>query len=575
MTKLKETKEFIKDLWLLTKSYWQSEERNKAFLLLIAIVALTLGIVYMLVLLNQWNNSFYSALQNYETDKLFDELIHFSWLAAIYIILSVYSYVLQQTLILNWRRWMTNRFIDIWLKNRTYYHLQMFGKDTDNPDQRISEDVRLFVEMTLSFAIGILKAFCTFASFAFVLYKLSGSLEFTFMGREWSIDGYMFWAALVYSVIGTWVTHLVGKKLVQLNFVQQRYEADFRFSMIRLRENAENVAFYRGEQQESGVFKERFTLLLDNFWRLVTKHKQLIWLNSGYSQIAIIFPFVVAMNRYLSKEITLGGLMQVANAFGSVQTSLSYFIDVYASLAQWKAVVLRLTYFGRHMHEVSSEADKFHVDRFVTAEVVSADGLQVNLPDGTPLLKKISFTLEPGQNVLIRGVSGSGKSTLLRAISGIWPFVEGRISLPDTKDLMFIPQRPYLPLGTLRNALLYPGTKMISDEHLLKLMEQCEIGYLSDKLDVVGDWSHVLSIGEQQRLAFVRAHVQQPLWLFLDEATSALDETTEAKMYMELGSSLPNTTVVSIGHRSTLNKYHQKALNINRDERSVNLVELN
>lgn len=575
MTKLKETKEFIKDLWLLTKSYWQSEERNKAFLLLIAIVALTLGIVYMLVLLNQWNNSFYSALQNYETDKLFDELIHFSWLAAIYIILSVYSYVLQQTLILNWRRWMTNRFIDIWLKNRTYYHLQMFGKDTDNPDQRISEDVRLFVEMTLSFAIGILKAFCTFASFAFVLYKLSGSLEFTFMGREWSIDGYMFWAALVYSVIGTWVTHLVGKKLVQLNFVQQRYEADFRFSMIRLRENAENIAFYRGEQQESGVFKERFTLLLDNFWRLVTKHKQLIWLNSGYSQIAIIFPFVVAMNRYLSKEITLGGLMQVANAFGSVQTSLSYFIDVYASLAQWKAVVLRLTYFGRHMHEVSSEADRFHVDRFVTAEVVSADGLQVNLPDGTPLLKKISFTLEPGQNVLIRGVSGSGKSTLLRAISGIWPFVEGRISLPDTKDLMFIPQRPYLPLGTLRNALLYPGTKMISDEHLLKLMEQCEIGYLSDKLDVVGDWSHVLSIGEQQRLAFVRAHVQQPLWLFLDEATSALDETTEAKMYMQLSSSLPNTTVVSIGHRSTLNKYHQKALNINRDEKSVNLVELN
>lgn len=575
MTKLKETKEFIKDVWLLTKSYWQSEERNKAFLLLIAIVALTLGIVYMLVLLNQWNNSFYSALQNYETDKLFDELIHFSWLAAIYIILSVYSYVLQQTLILNWRRWMTNRFIDIWLKNRTYYHLQMFGKDTDNPDQRISEDVRLFVEMTLSFAIGILKAFCTFASFAFVLYQLSGSLEFTFMGREWSIDGYMFWAALIYSVIGTWVTHLVGKKLVQLNFVQQRYEADFRFSMIRLRENAENVAFYRGEQQESGVFKERFTLLLDNFWRLVTKHKQLIWLNSGYSQIAIIFPFVVAMNRYLSKEITLGGLMQVVNAFGSVQTSLSYFIDVYASLAQWKAVVLRLTYFGRHMHEVSSEADKFHVDRFVTAKVVSADGLQVNLPDGTSLLKEISFTLEPGQNVLIRGVSGSGKSTLLRAISGIWPFVEGRISLPDTKDLMFIPQRPYLPLGTLRNALLYPGTRTISDEHLLTLMEQCEIGYLSDKLDVVGDWSHVLSIGEQQRLAFVRAHVQQPLWLFLDEATSALDETTEAKMYMQLGSRLPNTTVVSIGHRSTLNKYHQKALNINRDEKSVNLVELN
>lgn len=574
MAKIRETKEFIKDVWFLTKSYWQSEERNKAFLLLFAIIALTLGIVYMLVLLNQWNNAFYSALQNYETDKLFDELIHFSWLAAIYIILSVYSYVLQQTLILNWRRWMTNRFIDIWLKNRTYYHLQMFGKDTDNPDQRISEDVRLFVEMTLSFAIGVLKAFCTFASFAFVLYKLSGSLEFTFMGKEWSIDGYMFWAALIYSVIGTWVTHLVGKKLVQLNFVQQRYEADFRFSMIRLRENAENVAFYRGEQQESGVFKERFTLLLENFWRLVTKQKQLIWLNSGYSQIAIIFPFVVAMNRYLSKEITLGGLMQVANAFGSVQTSLSYFIDVYAGLAQWKAVVLRLTYFGKHMHEVSDEAEKFHVDRFVAAQVVSAENLQVDLPDGAALLENISFSLEPGKNVLIRGVSGSGKSTLLRAISGIWPFVKGRISLPDTKNLMFIPQRPYLPLGTLRDALLYPGNKELADEVLLQLMEQCEIGYLRDKLDMIADWSHVLSIGEQQRLAFVRAHIQQPLWLFLDEATSALDEATEAKMYSLLGKDLPHTTVVSIGHRSTLNKYHQTALNINRENKSVGLEAL-
>lgn len=575
MTKLKETREFIRDVWFLTKSYWQSEERNKAFMLLIAIIALTLGIVYMLVLLNQWNNSFYSALQNYETEKLFDELIHFSWLAAIYIILSVYSYVLQQTLILNWRRWMTNRFIDVWLKNRTYYHLQMFGKDTDNPDQRISEDVRLFVEMTLGFTIGVLKAFCTFASFAFVLYKLSGSLEFTFMGREWKIEGYMFWAALVYSIAGTLVTHIVGKKLVQLNYVQQRYEADFRFSMIRMRENAENVAFYGGEQQESGVFKERFTLLLENFWRLIVKQKQLLWLNSGYSQIAIIFPFVVAMNRYLSKEITLGGLMQIANAFGSVQNSLSYFIDVYVSLAQWKAVVLRLTYFGRHMHEVSAEAERFHVERFVTAQVVSAENLQVNLPDGEPLLKDISFILKPGDNVLIRGVSGSGKSTLLRAIAGIWPFVEGRINLPDIKDLMFIPQRPYLPLGTLRNALLYPGTKEITDRHLIELMELCEIGYLQDKLDNNADWSHVLSIGEQQRLAFVRAHIQQPLWLFLDEATSALDEDTEAKMYAELGRRLPHTTVVSIGHRSTLNRYHQLALTIRRENKSVSLTKLN
>lgn len=568
------TRQFFRDVWYLTKSYWQSEEKKKAFFLLGCIIALTLGVVYMLVLLNQWNNSFYSALQNYDAKKIFDELIHFSWLAAIYILLAVYSYYLQQTLILNWRRWLTTRFIDIWLQNKTYYNLQMFGKDTDNPDQRISEDVRQFVEMTLSFAIGILKAFCTFASFVVILYNLSGSLSFTFMGKTWTINGYMLWASLIYSVIGTYITHIVGRKLVKINFIQQKYEADFRFSMIRLRESAESVAFYRGEAQEGSVFKQRFKMLLDNFWKLVNKQKQLVFLNSGYSQIAIIFPFVVAMNRYLTKEVTLGGLMQVASAFGRVQDSLSYFVDMYSSIAQWQAVVMRLTYFGRHMHEVSQQAERFHVERFAAADVVEADNMQINLPDGKPLLENISFTLHPGHNVLIKGVSGSGKSTLLRAISGIWPFVDGKIFLPERDKLMFIPQKPYLPLGTLRAALNYPGNKPIDDTELIYLMDLCQIGYLKDKLDLEADWSHVLSVGEQQRLAFVRAHIQQPQWLFLDEATSALDEDTEATMYSLLQERLTQTTVVSVGHRSTLNKYHELVLRLNKSTRQVTLEKL-
>lgn len=566
--------QFFKDVWNLAKSYWQSEEKKKAFLLLFCIIALTLGIVYMLVLLNQWNNSFYSALQNYEKDKIFDELIHFSWLAAIYIILAVYSYYLQQCLILNWRRWLTTKFIDVWLKNKTYYHLQMFGKDTDNPDQRISEDVKLFVEMTLGFTIGIIKSLGTFASFVVILYGMSGALTFQLLGHTFTINGYLFWASFIYSILGTYATHVVGKKLVHLNFIQQKFEADFRFSMIRLRESAESVAFYSGEGQESKVFKERFRLLLDNFWKLVNKQKQLVWLSSGYSQIAIIFPFVAAMSRYLSKEFTLGGLMQVASAFGRVQDSLSYFVDMYTSIAQWQAVVMRLTFFGKHMQEVSVEAERFHLERFATSAAVSADNMQVNLPDGTPLLQNIYFTLQQGENVLIKGVSGSGKSTLLRAIAGIWPFVEGKINLPDTDKLMFIPQKPYLPLGTLREALLYPGTKPLTDEELVCLMEICQIGYLEDKLDVTADWSHVLSVGEQQRLAFVRAHIQQPLWLFLDEATSALDEETEAKMYSLLQERLHNTTVVSVGHRSTLNKYHRLVLRLNKKERSVHIEKL-
>lgn len=568
------TRQFFRDVWYLTKSYWQSEEKKKAFFLLGCIIALTLGVVYMLVLLNQWNNSFYSALQNYDAKKILDELIHFSWLAAIYILLAVYSYYLQQTLILNWRRWLTTRFIDIWLQNKTYYNLQMFGKDTDNPDQRISEDVRQFVEMTLSFGIGILKAFCTFASFVVILYNLSGSLSFTFMGKTWTINGYMLWASLLYSVIGTYITHIVGRKLVKINFIQQKYEADFRFSMIRLRESAESVAFYRGEAQEGSVFKQRFKMLLDNFWKLVNKQKQLVFLNSGYSQIAIIFPFVVAMNRYLTKEVTLGGLMQVASAFGRVQDSLSYFVDMYSSIAQWQAVVMRLTCFGHHMHDVYQQAERFHVERFAAADVVEVDNMQINLPDGKPLLENISFTLHPGHNVLIKGVSGSGKSTLLRAISGIWPFVDGKIFLPERDKLMFIPQKSYLPLGTLRAALNYPGNKPIDDTELIYLMDLCQIGYLKDKLDLEADWSHVLSVGEQQRLAFVRAHIQQPQWLFLDEATSALDEDTEANMYSLLQERLQQTTVVSVGHRSTLNKYHELVLRLNKSTRQVTLEKL-
>ena len=568
------TRQFFRDVWYLTKSYWQSEEKKKAFFLLGCIIALTLGVVYMLVLLNQWNNSFYSALQNYDAKKIFDELIHFSWLAAIYILLAVYSYYLQQTLILNWRRWLTTRFIDIWLQNKTYYNLQMFGKDTDNPDQRISEDVRQFVEMTLSFGIGILKAFCTFASFVVILYNLSGSLSFTFMGKTWTINGYMLWASLLYSVIGTYITHIVGRKLVKINFIQQKYEADFRFSMIRLRESAESVAFYRGEAQEGSVFKQRFKMLLDNFWKLVNKQKQLVFLNSGYSQIAIIFPFAVAMNRYLTKEVTLGGLMQVASAFGRVQDSLSYFVDMYSSIAQWQAVVMRLTCFGHHMHDVYQQAERFHVERFAAADVVEVNNMQINLPDGKPLLENISFTLHPGHNVLIKGVSGSGKSTLLRAISGIWPFVDGKIFLPERDKLMFIPQKSYLPLGTLRAALNYPGNKPIDDTELIYLMDLCQIGYLKDKLDLEADWSHVLSVGEQQRLAFVRAHIQQPQWLFLDEATSALDEDTEATMYSLLQERLQQTTVVSVGHRSTLNKYHELVLRLNKSTRQVTLEKL-
>jgi len=556
--KIQVGREFIKNVWKLTKSYWQSEEKRKAFLLLGAIILLTLGVVYMLVQLNSWNNAFYNALQNYQSEAISAELIHFTWLAFIYIVLAVYSYYLQQVLVVNWRRWLTNQYIDEWMKNKTYYRLQMFGVGTDNPDQRISEDVRLFVEMTIKFSIGILKALCTLVSFVFILWKLSGPLDFKIADMNIHVEGYLVWVALAYSILGTWVTHLVGRKLVGLNFVQQRYEADFRFSMMRMRENSESVAFYGGESQESGVFKQRFGLLLDNFWHIIQKQKQLVWINSGYSQIAIIFPFVVTIPRYLTKQITLGGLMQISTAFGRVQDSLSYVVDMYASIAEWQAVVDRLTGFGLHMQVVHSENPQINLEREIaTDNKITMESLEVGLPNGRVILNDVNVTLNPGTNVLIKGVSGSGKSTLLRAIAGIWPYVKGKIIMPKREEIMFIPQKPYLPLGTLREAVLYPGTQARNNEELAILMDECHISYLIKDLDIIADWAHVLSVGEQQRLAFVRTLIYKPKWLFLDEATAALDEETEAAMYNVVAEKLLQTTVVSVGHRSSVNKFHE------------------
>ena len=574
MKKTNVTMTLLRQVWALTKSYWQSEEKKKAFMLLAAILILNLGVVYMLVLLNQWNNAFYTALQDYRTEEIFSQLWRFTKLAFIYIILAVYAYYLQQTLIVNWRRWLTGRYMDEWLMSKTYYRLEMFGKDTDNPDQRISEDVSLFVTRTLSFFIGIIKALCTLVSFIVILWQLSGPFSFAAFGREWTIPGYMVWVAVAYASVGTWLTHKVGHTLVGLNFIQQRYEADFRFSMMRMRENAESVAFYHGESHERKVFGERFRLLLANFWKIIKKQKQLVWLNSGYSQIAIIFPFVVAIPRYLRHELTLGGLMQVATAFGRVQDSLSYFVDMYASLAEWQAVVDRLTGFGAHMEAVRQAGSQVHVDRcFRDDPEIVLEKLEVDLPDGSVLLKPLTLTLEPGKNVLSRGSSGSGKSTLLRTLAGIWPFARGKVTMPAFEHVMFIPQRPYLPLGTLRDSVLYPGTKHLTDEALRELMEQCRIGYLADRLDQEADWSHVFSVGEQQRLAFVRALIYEPTWLFMDESTSALDEDTEAAMFRLLAARLRATTLVSVGHRSTLTAFHQCTLTLDKKTREAVLCD--
>lgn len=563
------TREFIVGLFHLITPYWNSEEKKSARLYLAGIITLTIAAVYMTLLLNEWFNSFYSALQNYDSDAVYRGLLRFTGLAFAHIAFAVYSYYLQQRLALRWRKWMTKNYLAKWTGQQMYYRLEMFSQGTaDNPDQRISEDINLFTARTLSFMSGLLRSATTIVCFIFVLWNLSEILSFSAAGQEFHIYGYLVWTALAYSVLGTWITHKVGHRLVSLNYLQQKLEADFRFSMVRLRETAESVAFYNGAAKEEAFLSNRFMTLLRNTLFIIKKQKQLSWLTNSYAQIAIIFPFVVAVPRYLSQNISLGGLMQIANCFGKVQDAMSYFVDVYASLAEWQSCAERLLSFDKHIAAIEKETEEksgslvreeTH-DRLRLADVtISVPAMDENKRT-REIISSASCTIKSGEHVILKGPSGSGKSTLLRTLAGFWPYVKGHISMPAPSEMMFIPQKPYIPMGTSAEAASYP-LETADEEILSPLLVECGLSHLMEKTDTEADWSHILSLGEQQKLAFVRVFLRKPKWVFLDEATSAMDEETEEKMYRLL-TALPGTTVISIGHRSTLDKWHDRILRI-------------
>lgn len=563
------TREFIAGLFHLITPYWNSEEKKSAQLYLAGIITLTIAAVYMTLLLNEWFNSFYSALQNYDSGAVYRGLLRFTGLAFAHIAFAVYSYYLQQRLALRWRKWMTKNYLAKWTGQQMYYRLEMFSQGTaDNPDQRISEDINLFTARTLSFMSGLLRSATTIVCFIFVLWNLSEVLSFSAAGQEIHIYGYLVWTALAYSVLGTWITHKVGHRLVSLNYLQQKLEADFRFSMVRLRETAESVAFYNGAAKEEAFLSNRFMTLLRNTLFIIKKQKQLSWLTNSYAQIAIIFPFVVAVPRYLSQNISLGGLMQIANCFGKVQDAMSYFVDVYASLAEWQSCAERLLSFDKHIAAIEKETEEksgslvreeTH-DRLRLADVtISVPAMDENKRT-REIISSASCTIKSGEHVILKGPSGSGKSTLLRTLAGFWPYVKGHISMPAPSEMMFIPQKPYIPMGTSAEAASYP-LETADEEILSPLLVECGLSHLMEKTDTEADWSHILSLGEQQKLAFVRVFLRKPKWVFLDEATSAMDEETEEKMYRLL-TALPGTTVISIGHRSTLDKWHDRVLRI-------------
>jgi len=554
-----QTSRFLTAFWALAKPYWVSEQRAKGLALLAAVIGLALALVWINVQLNAWNNDFYNAIQEKKIDDFYRLLGTFTLLVFAYIGIAVYRFYLQQMLQIEWRTWLNERFLADWLSDRAYYKLQLLDRGTDNPDQRIAEDLNLFVSNTLSLGLGLLSAVVTLVSFVAILWTLSGTLELGWV----SIPGYMVWCALLYAGLGTWLTHKIGKPLIGLDFNQQRYEADYRFSLVRLRENSEGVALYRGENEELANFRARFAAVITNWWGIMRKQKQLNFFTISYAQLAIIFPFVVAAPRYFSGAIQLGGLMQIASTFGYVQGSLSWFIDAYPQFASWKATVDRLTGFAASLEKAREKAERMHGERNeVPGEGLKIENLELELPQGRPLLSSATIELKPGEHVLVTGPSGAGKSTLFRALAGIWPYWKGRIKLPKGARLLFLPQKPYLPVGSLKHAVCYPeDANRFSDEEIRESLKAAGLQPFADDLERSENWAQVLSGGEQQRLAFARALLNRPDWLFLDEATASLPDEDQAALYRLLRERLPNTTVISIGHRASLADFHQKRLN--------------
>jgi len=563
-------------VWRIAAPYFRSDDRRMAWVLLSAVIGIELAVVGLSVLFNRWNNVFYNALQERNLDVFTYQIIYFCVLAAIWIALKVYQLYLNQWLQIRWRRFMTERYLAGWLHDANHYQMQLLGDAADNPDQRIAEDTQLFVERTLVLGVGLLSAIVTLASFVVILWGLSNEAPLHLFGREIPIPGYLVWGAIIYAAIGTALTHWIGWPLVGLNFQQQRLEADFRFNLVRARENSEQIALLRGEQAERGRLSERFGRVFDNWLGIMRRTKRITAFTASYSQASIIFPYILVAPAYFAQKVQLGGMMQTASAFNSVQDALSFFITAYRTLAEWQAVVARLDGFESSIASATALKSSADIIQVAPADNGAIDlaNLLVNLPGGAPLVSAEAFQFRSNERTLITGPSGSGKSTLFRAIAGIWPFGSGAIAIPAGATLMMLPQRPYFPVGALHAAIAYPAEAgAFSAQRLAAVLAEVGLPALAPRLDEHAHWNRMLSLGEQQRLGLARALLHAPQFLFLDEATASLDEPSEAALYRLVTQKLAATTIVSIGHRSTLEAFHQRDVRLARDGDRFTLLD--
>jgi vitamin B12/bleomycin/antimicrobial peptide transport system ATP-binding/permease protein len=546
----------------LGKSYWVSERRWEARILLGAAIALTLGSVFMFVQLNEWNGQLFTALQNFNKKALFPLAVKFLIILFGIITVGAYCQYLSQLLQIKWREWMTQSMLNQWIKTRNHYFIQFAKKPLENPDQRISEDVREFVELSLNLSLGLLKQMVTLMSFIKILWTMSGSLNFKIFNVQIVIPGYLVIGSLFYAIIGSILTHRIGKKLSQINYEQEQYEADFRFNLARFRENTESITLSRAEDYEVSFALKKFLLIRENFKALINKQKQLGYFTNLFGNASQLVPLLLVTPQYFSRSIDLGGLMQTINSFGRVEQALSWFVHNYVEWSRWKAVVLRLEGFSNSIEQAHDLQMKLKSEMNYSegSSDIHVQIPRLSLPADQSLLQNIYFSLPKGKSLLLYGTSGCGKSTLLRAICGVWPFTRGEVNLPSMEKMMIIPQRSYLPMDTLRAVILYPkssqSSPVLSDQEWLGLLSMVNLEHLQARLDHLENWSQVLSPGEQQRIALLRIFIQKPDYLFLDEATSALDEMTQSRIYSLIKQRFPQMTIISIAHRNSLFQVH-------------------
>jgi putative ATP-binding cassette transporter len=551
----------------LTLPYFNSEDRWRARALLAGVVAAEFGLVYVAVAVNTWNARFFNALEARNWNAFTDELVIFCFITVGAVVAGVAQYLFGQILQIRWRRWMTENYVSQWMAHGRHYRVRFVDQTVDNIHLRIANDVYLFVQRTHELTTGLLGSIIALASFAFILWGLSATTPLPLFGVDWSFPGYLIWVALIYAGIGTLFAHWIGWRLIPLQFNQQRYEADFRFAIVRAADHSEPIALMRGEGEERTELRRRFGNLVRNWTALVHRQARLTGFIAGYSHVSTVFPTLVVSPAYLAGAIPLGTLVQAGLAFQKVEGAFAFCISSYSKLAEWKAIMDRLSGVSAAMAKVDAHEG---APGTITVEPGQSRDLEVSdlvvrLTNGTPIAQLPELSLAPAKRVLITGPSGAGKSSLLRALTGLWPPGAGRVALPKDADVMVMPQRPYFPLGTLRQALTYPlPATQVPDADVRTAMAAVGLGHLALRLDEEVDWAVMLSGGEQQRAAFARVLLRKPAVLMFDEPVATLDDASGRELYRMLIERLPDTIILSVDRRGVLREFHSETIEMKR-----------